>query len=593
MKKETKQNPKQIIDKKFAKKQFNILKKSLLPSILSTLLVCLIFLTYQMVFYDKFFPITYIGDTNVTFLTKNQAAKVLAAKFNLRSQNKLQYIYEGDAYPIDLSNSQASLYYQDVIGQAFKVGRNGSYFKQLQEQAQLIFNKNDFVPTVDLNLTEQFDQISKQVDQPAKNAIVTINETGDVVIIPSETGKSLNQEALKKLVAEYFIFGDTSLNLPVEVSSPVFDTEKAENIKEFLKKLQEKPISLIYEKNTWELDAKTLITLINTDNAEGDLIDQNKLHEYIKKIASEIDQPVLEPLFKFDGTRVNEFRPSQDGLEVDIPKTAQQLLHNLKQGEIKEVSIIVNAVKPKNQTDEINKLGIKDLLGRGVSHFAGSIPNRIYNVNLTASRLNGVLVAPGEEFSFLRAVGDISAATGFKQAYVIKEGRTVLDDGGGVCQDSTTLFRAVLNAGLPITDRTAHAYRVTYYEQGGFGPGLDATVFYPSVDFRFKNDTPSHILIQAYTNGTTLYVDLYGTSDGRTAEVTKPVILSQTPPLPEIRQDDPTLPKGTIKQVDWAASGAKVNFKRTVTKNGEVVTNENWNSSYRSWQAVYLVGTKE
>jgi len=231
-------------------------------------------------------------------------------------------------------------------------------------------------------------------------------------------------------------------------------------------------------------------------------------------------------------------------------------------------------------------------LGRGISNFAGSIPNRIYNIGLTASKINGVLVPPDEIFSFNQTVGDITAATGFKQAYVIKEGRTVLDDGGGVCQDSTTLFRAVLNAGLPVVKRTAHAYRVSYYEQG-FPPGLDATVFYPSVDFQFKNDTPASILIQAYTSGLTLYIDLYGTSDGREVSLTRPVITNQTPPPPELRQDDPSLPKGTVKQVDWGAWGATVTFKRTVTRAGQTLLNETWRSNFKPWQAVYLVGTME
>ena len=242
---------------------------------------------------------------------------------------------------------------------------------------------------------------------------------------------------------------------------------------------------------------------------------------------------------------------------MDIDKTYQLITQAFNERIDRQVALPVAIVKPKVLISDINNLGINELIGQGVSRFAGSIPNRIYNVTLTASKINGVLIPPGEIFSFNRTVGDITAATGFKQAYVIKEGRTVLDDGGGVCQDSTTVFRAALNAGLPITQRTAHAYRVGYYEQG-FPPGLDATVYYPSVDLQFKNDTGRHILLQAYTSGLTLYVNLYGTSDGRISKLTTPVIKSQTPPPPELRQDDPTLPKGTVKQVDWSAWGANV-----------------------------------
>ena len=124
----------------------------------------------------------------------------------------------------------------------------------------------------------------------------------------------------------------------------------------------------------------------------------------------------------------------------------------------------------------VNDLGVKELVGSGYSTYSGSIENRVFNVSHGASKINGVLIPPGETFSFNKTVGDITAATGFKQAYVIKSGRTVLDDGGGICQVSTTLFRAALNAGLPIVNRTAHAYRVGYYEQG-FPPGIDATIY--------------------------------------------------------------------------------------------------------------------
>ncbi|MCL5935535.1 MAG: VanW family protein, partial [Firmicutes bacterium] len=190
-------------------------------------------------------------------------------------------------------------------------------------------------------------------------------------------------------------------------------------------------------------------------------------------------------------------------------------------------------------------------------------------------------------------VGEVSAATGYKQAYVIKSGRTVLDDGGGVCQVSTTLFRAALKAGLPIPERTGHAYRVGYYEQGGFPPGMDATVFAPSVDLKFKNDTPNYLLLQAYTVANNLYIDIYGTSDGRVTSLSAPKVTNQTPPPPDLHQDDPTLPRGTVQQVDWAAWGANVSFTRKVTRGDETLVSETWNTSYRPWQAVYLVGTKD
>ena len=242
-----------------------------------------------------------------------------------------------------------------------------------------------------------------------------------------------------------------------------------------------------------------------------------------------------------------------------------------------------------------NKFGIKELIGRGEASFAGSIPGRITNIKIATGHINGTLVPPNEVFSFGNAVGDISAATGYDYAYIISEGRTVLGTGGGVCQVSTTVFRAALNAGLPIVTRTAHAYRVHYYEEGGAPVGLDATVYPPAVDLKFKNDTPGYILItsQIDLSGQNLYFNIYGTSDGRTVKLNGPVISNYTSAPAAKYQDDPTLPKGVTKQVDWSAPGSTVIFERVVERGGQVINTDKFISNYRPWQAVYLVGTKE
>lgn len=307
----------------------------------------------------------------------------------------------------------------------------------------------------------------------------------------------------------------------------------------------------------------------------------------------------VDALFQFENGRVSAFQASSNGQEVDIEKlkadfeSKRDVVINNKQSILTFV-VPLKTLEPNTTTDEVNNLGIKELIATGTSLYEGSIPNRIFNVNLTASRINGVLIAPNEEFSFNKYLGDVSASTGFKQAYVIENGKTVLGDGGGVCQVSTTLFRAVLNAGLPVTERHAHAYRVHYYEEDS-APGIDATVFYPSVDFKFKNTTGKSILIQTEIDpdAPRLTVYLYGTKDGREVSISKPVITSQTPAPEALYQDDPTLPKGEVKQVDFAAAGANVFFTREVKQNGKVIISDKYISNYQPWRAIFLKGTKE
>lgn len=308
----------------------------------------------------------------------------------------------------------------------------------------------------------------------------------------------------------------------------------------------------------------------------------------------------INAIFQFENGKVLTFRPSKDGKEADTEKVKKQIIDALRAITLSKTpqtihfSVPMITKKPEITTDNVNTLGIKELLGKGTSLFHHSIANRIYNITLAASRLNGVLIKPEQTFSFTKTIGDISSLTGYKKAYVIENGKTVLGDGGGVCQVSTTLFRSALTAGLPIVERHAHAYRVGYYEQDS-DPGIDAATYYPNVDLKFTNNTGHYILIQSFVDPVAqrLTFTLYGTSDDRQVTISDPIIHSQTP-APEPRyQDDPSLPQGKIKQIDFAAAGANVSFTRTVTKNGKTIDDDKFVSNYRPWQAVYLRGTGE
>lgn len=324
------------------------------------------------------------------------------------------------------------------------------------------------------------------------------------------------------------------------------------------------------------------------------------LDDTLETLALGIDIEPENALFEFQSGRVSVFKPAKIGREVDREAMKRTLIDQLELLATVAVprpnllfTLPVAPKRPLLQTNQANNFGIEESIGEGVSYFRGSIPGRIHNIALAASRVNGVLIPPGATFSFNNAVGDISAATGYKQAYVIKSGRTVLDDGGGVCQVSTTLFRAALNTGLPIAERHAHSYRVQYYEQGGWKPGFDATVYAPNYDLKITNDTPAYILIQATTDTKNfkLIFELYGKRDGRTVEISPARLWDSRPAPPELHQDDPTLSAGTVKQVDWAAAGIKAAIDYTVKRGEEEVFKKTFSSNFIPWQAVFLHGT--
>lgn len=324
----------------------------------------------------------------------------------------------------------------------------------------------------------------------------------------------------------------------------------------------------------------------------------NNIHTLLDPIQKAVHIEPIDALFKIENNKVIAFKQSSDGATIDfnvLQSQIEKVIPTIVKGEKENFTfkIPIKILKPTVSTDKANNLGIVEEIGEGTSLFGHSIPGRIHNVALAASKINGVLVAPGEEFSFDKNLGDVSQYTGYQQAYIIQNGKTVLGDGGGVCQVSTTLFRAVLNSGLPITDRTAHAYRVGYYEEDS-PPGLDATVYYPTVDLKFKNDTNNYILIVSTTDldNLKLTFTLYGKKDGRQVTLTTPIVTNQISAPPDLYQDDPTLPVGQVKQVDFAANGATVIFSRTVTRDGKPIIQDTYKSIYQPWKAIFLRGTK-
>jgi len=326
--------------------------------------------------------------------------------------------------------------------------------------------------------------------------------------------------------------------------------------------------------------------------------DQKVLTTILEELNSAYKSEPVNARFDFQNNKVQAFQVDRDGFQLDTGTAMTRVMVALKNQRFSPkkriiVSIPRQVVEAKIRLKDINNLGITELVAEGSSHFAGSIPERVHNIVTGAYRLNGQIIQPGQVFSFNEFLGEISGRTGFAPAYVIKNGKTVLDDGGGICQVSTTMFRAALNAGLPILERTAHAYRVGYYEQDA-KPGLDATIYQPSVDLKFKNDYGSPLLIQAVVDEVNMSMSflLYGKKDERVVEISDITLWNIAPAPPPEYVDDFSLPEGVTKQVDFAAPGASSKFTYRVTYPNKEVKEQEFISNFRPWKAIYLVGKK-
>jgi vancomycin resistance protein YoaR len=560
----------------------------------------LTFVGYHLAYWQKIYPgITVLGQSigNQNLKTAEETINQLISQSHPQSALILKSASTDQIWHLELADFD----YQatTTAEKAWQIGRSTNLFRNFQKKIRAWVHSIDFSLEYKLNqeiLEQQIEQIASQVFVPTIQPAVEIVEE-KVEINPGKEGLELNEKELITIINSRLALLDfSSIDLPLTKISSHLTNEEIEQTRIRAEKFLSKKLIFSTVKateTTWELDDKQLVQLLSFDNG----FNQEKIASWSADLAPAINQPPQNAAFEFAQGRVTQFRAAKDGLALEEEKTIELIVNALIDLETSQETINIQlpivSTPPQITIAEVNSLGIQQLIGHGLSFFYGSISSRIHNIQLAASKLNGLLIPPGEVFFFNQSLGDVSSATGFKQAYIIKEGRTILGDGGGVCQVSTTLFRAALDAGLPIIERRAHAYRVSYYEQSS-PVGLDATVFDPTADLKFKNDTPAHLLIQAQTDiqNRKLTFELYGTSDNRIVTISKSRIWDQVPPPPDLYQDDPTLPEGQTKQIDWKAWGAKVAFDYRVERNGETLQSRTFYSNYRPWQAIYLRGIK-
>lgn len=553
------------------------------------------FIVYHLAYADKVIPGIKVDDLNIGGMTSEELKSALTKRFSAGNV-KVTMSYQGKSFEISDKDLSLSYRLDTTSSKIMKLGRSGDFIVDTKDKLAALFKGIKVKPDYKLDsgkLNQELSAIEGLVNVQSQDPGIVL-ENGELVVTKAVTGKVLQTSAVRIVVFSAIDNGESlKAELPVKDIQPENTEQELALLKDQVAKIIGTSPLVVFQEKKWIYSKQDLLALLAyKKDSKGKVVisaDKIKVLKIAHDLASVTNVEPRGEVTKTNADRVLDFKVKTTGKTLDAEKFRKDFSQALL-GDSKKVELqMVATTAPEG----VKNYGIYALLGEGVSYFHDSIPNRIHNLTLASERASGILIAPGETFSFNKSVGKVDNTTGYKPAYVIENGRTVLGDGGGVCQASTTFFRAALNAGLPIIKRTAHAYRVHYYEEKA-ELGQDATVYAPSVDLQFKNDTPGYILIQADWDLAEymLRVKIYGTPDGRTVEVSKTTILSQTPPPPALYQDDPTLPKGVVKQVDWAAWGANAYFTRVVKKDGKEIINDKFVSNYRPWQAIYLRGTK-
>lgn len=580
------------------------MKKIALPYFLAFLAVLVLsFLAFTLAYSQKIYPNIEVAGENLSGLTKKEALEKLEKKKENLNLVEITFVSPGKTYKIRPEEIDFDFQLEKTASFVFSFGRKKELLISLKEQVSSLFKKRRFLVFLSFDeekLEKKFEKMAKEIDIPEQTVSFVLEE-GKIKKLPKKDGQRLKIGESKKAFFDSLGNFQDKVELVVEKISPFIEgrEEEVEKARKKFENLVSDSLVLSWKKEKLILKPEELQGWVKFYERPGfplyllDLKpDEEKIEDYLKSLAKKINKEAVDAKLTISDGRATIFRPEEDGYKLEEKETKKEIMENLNErmerGFIKEVTLKVSEIKPKVRAETINNLGIKELIGEGSSYFKGSPQNRIHNIQLGASLFNGVLIPPEGIFSFNEILGEASEKKGFLPELVIKEDRLIPETGGGLCQVSTTMFRAAIYSGLDILERTPHSFRVRYYEPP---VGLDATVYNPKPDLKFKNDTEGYILIQTKIEGFKLTFQFYGTKDGREVEIKGPYTAGYKAPGEPVYIDDPGMPAGEIKQIERAVPGLTATIYWTVYKDGKTLHQKTFVSKYVPWPAKYKRGT--
>lgn len=440
--------------------------------------------------------------------------------------------------------------------------------------------------------------IGREIDRQPVDSLLERN-ADRVRLLPGTEGKRLDRDAtlsLMKLPADpprsQFI------DLPVETLVPRIPLQKAEETKSIFERLVAEGLRFELAGDAWEIPGSTLTSWIDIyqepEHGRLEVMGEPKaLEEWLAQVSVEATRFPKNARFSVKEDTVSLDAPAEMGYTTNTDILIATAQAAIQQG-VTALYLPAEVNEPMYTAENMRDWGFENVIAEGTSLFEGSPPERAHNIALAAGKLHGFVVPPGETFSFLDVLGPITRDDGYQASLVILGDQTVPGVGGGVCQVSTTMFRAAFWAGLPITERNQHSYRVSYYERDDSPPGFDAAVYDPGVDLKFVNDSEHPILIQTHVDeeAMTLKFVFHGRATDRTVRMLPAIAknwIRHGPTLPD--KLDPELPLGERLQIEWAADGVQTEIHREVVSNGNSRF-DYFKSNYRPWQERWVIGTK-
>lgn len=530
---------------KFAKK----ISKLLLLVLLFAASASGVFLVlFNLSFSDKIYPRISIARNDIGDLNPKIAQTAIENRINSWQNAKIQinYANSNDAtlsknWQIDPSELGIIPSTAKNILNAYNLGRTGNILNIIRQITAITAEGNDLPVSYDLDENKFNDFIDNNfsfLEKPGKNASLIFIDS-ELRKIPAQTGYAINRNDLKqKIIANIQTLANDPVSIKISVSSPKITDDKILKAQAQAIALTTGKIYLKFEKKSWPLERKTIepsLNFIPVDNPAnqnetilGIEIKPDLITDCLEKIQIEINREPANAVFGTFGTKDDKIiivSGEETGAALSLDKSTQKIIDEMQKAaanNIKDVAIdlLIEEKQPEISMKTLEDMKIDALLGQGKSNFIGSPKNRRLNITTGAAKFNNVIIAVDEEFSFVATLGEISAKTGYVPELVIKEDKVITELGGGLCQVSTTAFRAAIYSGLPILERRPHSYAMPYYAP----QGMDSTIYPPHPDLRFKNDTSAPILIQTKIVKNDLIFNFFGKKQKRIIKIIGPNI---------------------------------------------------------------------
>ena len=576
-------------------------------SLLTLLLVAALF-ALQIALADRIVPGVSIGDADIGGMSRAEAVEALSAQYG--DVEDVTYTFGDGDRTWTARAAELGLRFpaDELVGHAYAIGhkRDGS---SLREQASAWFNGTNLPLGLKFDETvarAYLERLASEIDRERQDASLVIKGL-EVEISAGVSGRKLDLAATMLAVREAILEGEGGREIPLVIDEGALRGSNVEWVAALVRVALSAPLQLVGTRPNGEPLMPWLVTpeqiragLAVTMRDEGDdwhydvRVDLSAHASFLGSLSPPLSISTVDGRFDFDPAsgQLTVISPSSAGRRLNVEGTIKRLEAAVFEPLNRRVSMVFDPLEPRYPNNvTAAELGIKELVAESTTYYWGSWQNRRSNIALGAGKLHGIIVAPGEEFSFNHHLGDITPQAGYLEGSVILGGATVTGIGGGICQVSTTMFRAAYSGGYAITERNSHGYRVGYYEYAGVGPGLDAAIWQPEVDLRFQNNTPYHFLIESSFLGAqdALQFRIYSTRHWNTV-IESPIIREIVPAPEELYVENSDLYLGQIQQIDYSADGADVWVYRNVyATDGSLVKRDQAFTRYSPWQAVFEV----